>query len=117
MLRTEILVHPFLRSTHCCLCGSPWEEQYISVPLLTGARSVGTLCPRCLQRAPCDAAAALDRSVTQLRTLSEELALLRQSVPCEPDDLPARTARLAEETARLHVVTRRLMLMTAHLRG
>lgn len=113
MLRTEINVHPFLRTVQCCLCGSAWEEQYVSVSLLDGPERLGQMCPRCLQRDPSQAVARLNESVTRLRALARELVLLRQTAPGKPHDGPTE----AFEKARLRDVTHALIRTTAHLRG
>ncbi len=103
VLKTMLASHEQLRTIVCCLCGAAWDEQYVSVVLLSDQERMGELCPRCLSRTPQDLAAQLEATAARLNALYRELL---DTGPPTDVILPApgaegQFARLREETARL----------------
>lgn len=111
---TDLCAHGEFRKILCCICHRQWSEQLVAARLRSEQRSHGSLCPRCLDRTPLDAALwitefgrGLTTAVGQLGESLKEPARSSR-LPRSVEEYRERIIGATETTAHLRALTKAL---------
>lgn len=102
-ITTYITNHNNTRNIRCFICGSKWEEHYVSITLgIYGHSEYGSLCPRCLSISPRETAQQLKINSKHVHSELEKLKeVLQTSHTNQTDDFQKEVNPLRKQTEQL----------------